>query len=200
MTKDILQLIGIGIFLALVLTLLAGCTSPAATAEQYRPVIACELALATMADESLLVPPNPDNCDKCGGTGWITHGDGHETRCPDCYVDPGDPRVGGIVDTYKKAVALIDDATAILDGAKRDGAIIVRVQLPQPKHLADNNKNGPAPQVSLPKPRRPPLLGHSDNGTVRPAPPSPQNTTLFNRRSCVGGACLMPRKKWRLKR
>lgn len=28
--------------------------------------------------------PNPDKCARCNGTGWITHGDGHKTQCPDC--------------------------------------------------------------------------------------------------------------------
>jgi hypothetical protein len=27
-------------------------------------------------------PPAPGKCQDCNGTGWITHGDGHKTRCP----------------------------------------------------------------------------------------------------------------------
>jgi hypothetical protein len=27
-------------------------------------------------------PPGPARCDKCNGTGYIVHGDGHRTVCP----------------------------------------------------------------------------------------------------------------------
>ena len=27
------------------------------------------------------IDPDPDKCI-CGGSGWITHGDGHKTKCP----------------------------------------------------------------------------------------------------------------------
>lgn len=27
-------------------------------------------------------PPAPDRCEKCNGTGYIIHGDGHRTVCP----------------------------------------------------------------------------------------------------------------------
>lgn len=26
--------------------------------------------------------PTPAKCQDCNGTGWITHGDGHRTKCP----------------------------------------------------------------------------------------------------------------------
>lgn len=32
--------------------------------------------------------PNPDKCKTCQGTGWIVHGDGHRTPCPDCQTAP----------------------------------------------------------------------------------------------------------------
>lgn len=45
--------------------------------------VAVDLAVATMVDG---VTPNPTlfDCLKCKDTGWIIHGDGHQTKCPDC--------------------------------------------------------------------------------------------------------------------
>ena len=31
--------------------------------------------------------PKPKVCPQCNNTGWITHGDGHKTRCP-CGIQP----------------------------------------------------------------------------------------------------------------
>jgi len=31
--------------------------------------------------------PKPKVCPQCNNTGWITHGDGHRTRCP-CGIQP----------------------------------------------------------------------------------------------------------------
>lgn len=37
--------------------------------------------------------PKPKVCPDCNNTGWITHGDGHKTRCP-CGIQPTN---GGII-------------------------------------------------------------------------------------------------------
>lgn len=42
--------------------------------------------------------PTPDKCPDCNGTGWITHGDGHRTKCPCGAANCPDgkcPRVSG---------------------------------------------------------------------------------------------------------
>ena len=45
----------------------------------YRPYISTNLAKVIMAeDEDEVVE------EKCDGSGWITHGDGHKTECPGC--------------------------------------------------------------------------------------------------------------------
>ncbi len=105
-------------------------------AENYRDAAAVDLAIATMTD----VPkpePTPEKCSRCNGTGWITHGDGHQTRCPDCQT--GD--IGGYgspLDTYRDAKALIakgnelaDRGKAFLDAAEADGKIMLAVNLPK---------------------------------------------------------------------
>lgn len=50
----------------------------------WRGYIACGI-LTTHIDSPAPEPsPSPFKCAKCKDTGWITHGDGHKTRCPDC--------------------------------------------------------------------------------------------------------------------
>lgn len=118
------------------LPLLTGCDTATATAD-YTDVAAADMALATMVDTSLPTPA-PGKCEKCGGDGWLDHGDGHRTPCPEC--NPGAPllRLGGPVDTIREAKALIrkankavDRGTAILDAVERDGKVSVDIKLPR---------------------------------------------------------------------
>lgn len=44
----------------------------------YRPYISTNLAKVIMVDKEDVVE------EKCDGSGWITHGDGHKTECPGC--------------------------------------------------------------------------------------------------------------------
>lgn len=46
----------------------------------YRPYISTNLAKVIMTDDG------DDEVveEKCDGSGWITHGDGHKTECPGC--------------------------------------------------------------------------------------------------------------------
>ena len=48
--------------------------------DNFRPFISTSLAktIMTNGDEEVIVE------DKCDGSGWITHGDGHKTECPGC--------------------------------------------------------------------------------------------------------------------
>jgi hypothetical protein len=57
--------------------------------EHPRAAAAVAAARASMAHDTAPVPPPPGpkppapgKCQDCNGTGWITHGDGHKTRCP----------------------------------------------------------------------------------------------------------------------
>lgn len=45
----------------------------------YRPYISTNLAKVVMTDSDDEVVE-----EKCDGSGWITHGDGHKTECPGC--------------------------------------------------------------------------------------------------------------------
>ncbi len=51
----------------------------------YRPYISTRMA------QVLMSPDIPDNevTKLCDGSGWITHGDGHKTRCPGCSACEG---------------------------------------------------------------------------------------------------------------
>jgi len=44
----------------------------------YRPYISTNLAKVIMAEDEEIIE------EKCDGSGWITHGDGHKTECPGC--------------------------------------------------------------------------------------------------------------------
>ncbi len=57
--------------------------------EHPRAAAAVAAARASMGHDLAPVPPPPGpkppapvKCQDCNGTGWITHGDGHKTRCP----------------------------------------------------------------------------------------------------------------------
>lgn len=49
----------------------------------YRPYISTNLAKAIMTDKEEVIQ------EKCDGSGWITHGDGHKTECPGCSACQG---------------------------------------------------------------------------------------------------------------
>jgi hypothetical protein len=57
--------------------------------EHPRAAAAVAAARASMAHDTAPAPPAPapkppapGKCQDCKGTGWITHGDGHRTKCP----------------------------------------------------------------------------------------------------------------------
>lgn len=49
-------------------------------AHDYRALVAVATASALMSTDEVVVPVTQE----CDGSGWITHGDGHRTRCPGC--------------------------------------------------------------------------------------------------------------------
>ncbi len=66
--------------------------------EHAKSAAAVSAAVASMqAVPSPPKPPEPDPapkpkvCPQCNNTGWITHGDGHKTRCP-CGIPPAPTR------------------------------------------------------------------------------------------------------------
>ncbi len=118
--------------------LVAGCLPTPAVADP-RDAAAVEWAVATMVSDHAPQPqpdPQPYACLRCQDTGWIIHGDGHRTRCPDCSDGSGK---GSPLDTLRDARELIrkgnelaDRGKAILDRAERDGKITIDVRLPKP--------------------------------------------------------------------
>lgn len=175
--------------------LLCCCGCEAVRAESdWRDAVAVDLAVATMVDAPAPVP-KPDRCERCKGTGSITHGDGHRTPCPDCPATAGES-FGGPLDTLRDARELIrkgndlaDRSKALLDAAQRDGKITVDVRLPQPLPLAA------------------PAVGQSCPGGVCPVVPPrpevpaslPQTAATVQGDACLGGVCR-PRLLWRFRR
>lgn len=64
-----------------------GCGDVTDSNNNYRPYISTSLAKTIMTNNN----PSPDEPveEKCDGSGWITHGDGHKTPCPGCSACQG---------------------------------------------------------------------------------------------------------------
>lgn len=128
--------------LALCLLLLTGCT-PDDAAQDFRDAIACEFALASL-DGSPSPAPSPEyDCPTCKDTGVITHGDGHQTACPDCsdgaLPEGRDGLIQGIRDIgpmIQKAKPILEWAARTQQAAERDGEIVVKVQIPKSAPMA----------------------------------------------------------------
>jgi hypothetical protein len=54
----------------------------AAVACAYASLLTAAPAPATAPPAPGPTPPAPARCEKCNGTGYIVHGDGHRTVCP----------------------------------------------------------------------------------------------------------------------
>jgi hypothetical protein len=111
-----------------------GCSENTAAGD-YRDAAAADLAVASMVETANPLPA-PEKCDRCDGSGWIEHGDGHRTPCPQCQGSAGD-EYSGPLDTIRDAKELIRQANravergnAILDAVERDGKVTVDVRLP----------------------------------------------------------------------
>jgi len=166
--------------------------------DDFRDAVAVDLALATMTDADAPQPspnpPRPDRCPRCDDTGWITHGDGHRTPCPDCS-DGDSGSYGGPLDTWRDAKDLIrkgndlaDRGTALLDAAQRDGKITVDVRLPDTDVSAGGNTSCPGGVCPVP-----PLTWPAQPAEADPATPSAAP-------GCAGGVCrprLLGRWRWR---
>lgn len=162
------------------------------TGSDWRDVVAVDMAVATMTDAPA---PKPDRCERCKGTGVITHGDGHRTPCPDCQATAGES-FGGPIDTLRDVRELIrkgndlaDRSKALLDAAQRDGKIRIDVQLPKPFPLAGTLAPQSCPGGICPV--VPPRL-------EVPASP-PQAAATVHGTTCPGGVCR-PRLLWRFRR
>lgn len=89
---------------------------PIAAAADYRDEIALDMALVTLQADVPSPSPTPDGqCERCGGTGWITHGDGHKTPCPECK-GARPQGILGISDVTKAVKETCEKVNRILDG------------------------------------------------------------------------------------
>ena len=97
--------------------------------------VAVDFATATMVESVAPTPnPSPYDCPTCKDTGWIMHGDGHQTKCPNCDL-AGLP--GGPFDIIRQAKELIrrgnelaERGKALLDAFEKDGKATIDVRLP----------------------------------------------------------------------
>ena len=60
-------------------SLLISAATATSVAINHRPYISTRLAKVIVSDSNDIVIQ-----EKCDGSGWITHGDGHKTACPGC--------------------------------------------------------------------------------------------------------------------
>jgi hypothetical protein len=163
------------------LTCLCLCGCEAVTwGDDSRDAAAVDLATATMAPSPA---PAPAKCLRCRGTGWIEHGDGHRTPCPECQQGSAGP-FGGPLDTLHdakelitKGNALADRGKAILDQAERDGKITVDIRLP--KSVATQARNGSCPGGICPL--MPPM----------PVQTPPDVVPFPATQGCPGGVCRL---------
>ena len=162
-------------FLLLVMVCLCGCGC--ADASDYRDAAAVDLAISTMADTPAPLPKPV--CDRCNGIGWITHGDGHKTLCPDCQEGSAG-QYGSPLDTFRDAKALIakgnalaDRGKILFDAAQRDGKITLDVRLP--KSSAIQSIKRPDTKLSCPdgvcpwKPDKPDVPKPTSDVTAAPS-------------------------------
>jgi hypothetical protein len=183
--------------LAFCVVLPAGCL-PDEVALDLRDAVAVDLALATMTDHGPAPrpdPPTPYDCPRCKDTGWITHGDGHRTPCPDC--NDGSRGHGGPLDTYREARELIrkgndlaDRGRAILDAAEREGRITFDVRLPRVEKPAvpyATCRDGVCP-VSPNRERPEP---------ERPERKTPREQAIRSAAECADGFCRPRVLRWR---
>ena len=183
-----------------------GC-QPAGLSHDFRDAVAVEFAVATMLGNSPSPnpppnPPTPDRCPRCKDTGWITHGDGHRTPCPDCSDGSIGP-YGGPLDTWRDAKDLLrkgnelaDRSKQLLDRAERDGKISVDIRLPKP------NLHSETPV------EKKPVTSTCPGGVCPIVPSQPQQTapqaitgptTQRAAPSCTRSQCR-PRVFWRWRR
>ena len=98
--------------------------------------VAVDFAVATMIEGVDPAPsPSPYDCPTCKDTGWIMHGDGHQTKCPNCDLAglPGGPFdiIRQAKELIRKGNELADRGKALLDAIQRDGKLTVDIRLPQ---------------------------------------------------------------------
>lgn len=98
--------------------------------------VAVDFALATMVEGVGPKPnPTPFDCSTCKDTGWIMHGDGHQTKCPNCDLAglPGGPLdiIRQAKELIRKGNELVERGKALLDAFEKDGKITIDVKLPQ---------------------------------------------------------------------
>ncbi len=108
------------------LLILTGCTPQ--TEPDFRPAIACELAMGSM--QVVEPTPAPDVSNNCDGSGWITQGDGHKTKCPGCPACAGDMgeygSLLGISDATKAVTKTCSKVDAAIDKLM-DGGLNIKV-------------------------------------------------------------------------
>ena len=95
--------------------------------------VAVDFSVATMIEGKGPAPgPSPYDCPTCKDTGWIMHGDGHQTKCPNCDL-AGSPFniIKQAKELIRKGNLLADRGKALLDAAQEEGKLTIDIRLPQ---------------------------------------------------------------------
>ena len=75
----------------------------------FRPYISTNLAKVILSSDvdPIIIPDNKKLCD---GAGWITHGDGHKTKCPGCEAckPDGDKSASNVKKKQQEAKSSVD--------------------------------------------------------------------------------------------
>ena len=75
----------------------------------FRPYISTNLAKVILSSDvdPIIIPDNKKLCD---GSGWITHGDGHKTKCPGCEAckPDGDKSASNVKKKQQEAKSSVD--------------------------------------------------------------------------------------------
>lgn len=125
--------------------------------DDMRATAAVSLAAGTFNGDAPSPDPGPNpspdekpfqkDCDVCKGTGYVKHGDGHVTKCPNCKPNPSEPfDVQAEVDAKVQAIA--SELKQKLDAREAE----VKAQLEEAaKKLEEATKPAPEPVKETPK-------------------------------------------------
>lgn len=109
--------------------------------------VAVDFTVATMVEGVAPKPiPSLFDCPTCKDTGWIMHGDGHQTKCPNCDLAklPGNPFdiIQQAKELIRKGNELAKRGKDLLDAFEQDGKVTIDIKLP--------TKPTVVPKVSVP--------------------------------------------------
>lgn len=125
--------------------------------DDMRATAAVSLAAGTFNGDTPSPDPGPNpspdekpfqkDCDVCKGTGYVKHGDGHVTKCPNCKPNPSEP-----FDVQAEVDKKVKEASdKIREQIEARSAEIVKKFEEEQNRLAEATKPAPEPVKETPK-------------------------------------------------